>query len=345
MQRVIRSRAPLRISFCGGGTDVPPFPERFGGCVLSSTIDKYAYVSLRPLASDSIRVVSEDIGIDATFDPHADGAEAHSGKLNLPQAIFRRLETTAIDCYMHSDAPPGSGLGSSSAMIVALITALARNRGMHLDTYEIAELAIAIERDDLGIVGGLQDQYACSFGGFNFIEFNSDGVLVTPLRLSEDAIAELHYHLMLCFTGQTRVSSNILREQTQNVVDSKSAILESLTAIKAMTHEMKRFLLKGQLNEFGDLLDQSWSLKRKLATNISNSSIEELYDAAKAAGAVGGKILGAGGGGYLLVFVPFNKRARVRERLESFGGRVVDFQFDQRGARSWAVSGEAWIEG
>jgi D-glycero-alpha-D-manno-heptose-7-phosphate kinase len=339
---VVRSRAPLRISFCGGGTDVPPFPERYGGCVLSSTIDKYAYVSVRPYADRQIRVYSEDTGIEATFDAH--GGEALTGKLDLAQAIFRRFRTTAVDCFMHNDAPPGSGLGSSSAMIVALITALARSHTAQLTPYQVAELAFAVEREDLGIVGGLQDQYASAFGGFNFIEFSADGVLVTPLRITEEAVAELHYHLVLCFTGKTRLSSNIVAEQTQRVVASERSIVDNLNRSKELAVSMKRELLKGRLLDFGDLLDQAWALKRTLATHISNDTIEELYAAAKAAGAIGGKILGAGGGGYLLFFTPFNRRARVRERLEQLGGRVVDFQFDQQGARSWCVPRELWAD-
>jgi D-glycero-alpha-D-manno-heptose-7-phosphate kinase len=341
-QDVVRSRAPLRISFCGGGTDVPPYPERYGGCVLSSTIDKYAYVSIRPYADQQIRVYSEDTGVEATFDAH--GGEALNGKLDLAQAIFRRFRATAVDCFMHNDAPPGSGLGSSSAMIVALITALARERGAQLTPYQVAEFAYAVEREDLRIVGGLQDQYASAFGGFNFIEFSADGVLVTPLRISDDAIAELHYHLILCFTGKTRLSSNIVAEQMRRVVASEQTIVDNLGKTKALTIAMKRELLKGRLLDFGALLDEAWALKRTLATNVSNDTIDELYAAAKGAGAIGGKILGAGGGGYLLFFTPFNRRARVRERLEQLGGRVVDFQFDQQGARSWCVPRELWAD-
>ena len=192
---VIRSRAPLRISFCGGGTDVAPYPELYGGCVLSATIERYAYVSIRSHGARTIRVHSEDTGHDIVFDP--DRPDDSSGKLDLAQAIFGRFGASALDCFMHSDAPPGSGLGSSSAMIVAFIAALALKDRMHLSNDEIAELAYAIERDDLGIVGGMQDQYASVFGGFNFIEFEAEGVHVTPLRLSENAIAEFHYESLL----------------------------------------------------------------------------------------------------------------------------------------------------
>lgn len=339
---VTRSCAPLRISFCGGGTDVSPYPETVGGCVLSATIDKYAYVSVRRYQDEQIRVHSDDTGVTATFD--ALGGTKLTGKLDLAQALFRRFRATALDCYMHSDAPPGSGLGSSSAMIVALITALAREQGLHFSPYEVAELAYAIEREDLRIAGGYQDQYACSFGGFNFIEFGADGAFVTPLRLSEDAVAELRYHLVLVYTGTTRVSSNILEEQTRNVLAGDQNVISSLSRTKELTIAMKRALLRGKLLEVGDLLDQAWQLKRRLASNITNGAIDELYTEAKTAGAVGGKILGAGGGGFLMVVAPFNRRAGVRRRLEQLGGRVVDFQFDNRGARSWQAPAESWAD-
>jgi D-glycero-alpha-D-manno-heptose-7-phosphate kinase len=339
-QTVMRSRAPLRISFCGGGTDVPPYPERFGGCVLSATIDKYAYVSVRRNVDSSIRVISEDQGIDVSFG--AQGGTQLEGKIDLAQAIFRRFASSAIEVHLHADAPPGSGLGSSSTMIVALIEAMARERGLHLTDYQKAELACEIERNDLGIIGGLQDQYAAVFGGFNFIEFDRSGVQVTPLRLPEEIVAELHYHLLLCYTGTTRQSSTIISEQTQNVVREETAVMDSLAALKDLTLDLKRALLRGRLGEFGVLLDEAWNFKRRLASAITNDGIEEIYEAAKKAGAIGGKILGAGGGGHLLLFAPFNRRGTVRRQLEQRGVRVVDFQFEHRGSHSWMASEETW---
>jgi D-glycero-alpha-D-manno-heptose-7-phosphate kinase len=243
---------------------------------------------------------------------------------------------------MHCDAPPGSGLGSSSAMLVALAAALGRFQSLDLSLYDIAELALLVERQDLGIAGGMQDQYATAHGGFNFIEFTKGDVLVHPLRLSDETQDELHYHLMLCYTGATRFSSNILTEQTKNVADSKSDVIDALNEIKALTLEMRRMLLRGRLRDFGDLLDVSWNLKRRLASGISNDEIEMLYEGAKKAGALGGKILGAGGGGFLLTFTPFTRRQAVREALELAGGSIVDFQFDNRGARTWFADSESW---
>jgi len=338
---VTRSRAPLRISFAGGGTDVSPYPERYGGCVLSCTIDKYAYVSLRRHDDNRIRVISEDIGLEVYFE--AKGGHSLDGKIDLAQAILRHFQTTGLDCYMHSDAAPGSGLGSSSAMIVALIGGLAHRQGLHLTPDEIAETAYLIERTDLGIIGGMQDQYASSFGGFNFMEFTGSGVQVTPLRISEEILSELHYHLILCYTGRTRLSSNILAEQTANVQNADESVMESLAQMKTLTIALKHALLKGRLLEFGEILDASWQLKRKLASCISNAQIDELYANAKAAGAIGGKILGAGGGGYFLLVTPFTRRRRVHEALENSGGKVIDFQFEDRGVRSWSAAEETWL--
>jgi len=340
---VIRCRAPLRISFCGGGTDVPPYPERFGGCVLSCTIDKYAYVSARPRQAGSpTRVHSTDLRRIVEFSANGPGELTTENR--LAEAVIRRFRSSAIDCFMHCDAPPGSGLGSSSAMLVAFAAVLARYTRMELSADDLARVALLIEREDLGIVGGMQDQYAASHGGFNFIEFTADGVLVHPLRLKADTLDELHYHLMLCYTGGTRFSSTILQEQTRNVADSEGLVLESLSELKAMTYEMRKSLLQGRIREFGDLLDAAWVLKRRLASGISNAGIDELYDSAKRAGALGGKILGAGGGGFLLVFTPFIRRQAVREELERAGGQIVDFQFDPLGQRTWVAHDDTWVD-
>lgn len=334
---VVRCQAPLRISFCGGGTDVPPYPDLYGGCVLSCTIDKYAYVSARSREVDAVRVESRDLKRVMEFASHDD-----DGEPDLARSIIRRFGETALECYMHSDAPPGSGLGSSSAMIVALIGALAKRQGLSLTPYQIADLALKVERLDLQISGGLQDQYAAAFGGFNFIEFTKDGVVVNPLRIAQETLDELHYNLLLCYTGRTRLSSNILSEQTANVVSKNDRVMEGLSELKAMTVEMKRALLVGDCRSFGELLNDAWKLKRTFASGITDPSIDEMYEAACGAGAIGGKLLGAGGGGFLLFFVPFTRRDHVRLRLEEMGGKSVDFQFEPRGARTWSTSDSLW---
>jgi D-glycero-alpha-D-manno-heptose-7-phosphate kinase len=339
-QHLIRSRAPLRISFCGGGTDVAPYPERFGGCVLSCTINKYAYVTVRARDDAQIAIRSLDYGIDVTYDPSSLGSPG--GQLRLVEAIVRRFSASGLDIFMHSDAPPGSGLGSSSAMIVALCAALARFGGHELSTYELAELAFEIERDDLKITGGMQDQYAAAFGGFNFIEFEAHRVVVNPLRIHEDALNELHYHLLLCYTGATRESSNILTEQTQRVHESNEGALRALHRMKEMTLDLKRLLLRNELPKIGTTLHEAWLCKRQLAASISNPHIDELYEAAMCAGAWGGKILGAGGGGYLLVAAPFRRRSDITHALEALGGTMTEFQFDIAGVRTWTADEDTW---
>ena len=336
---VVRSQAPLRISFCGGGTDVPPYPERFGGCVLSCTIAKYAYVSIRALGQDIVRVHSRDLNKVLEFSHETD---PQSEEPDLAESIIRRFSERNLECFMHSDAPPGSGLGSSSAMIVALIAALAAKKGLALSPYDIAEAALTIERTDLRIMGGLQDQYSAAFGGFNFMEFSKDGVIVNPLKIAESTLDELHYNLLLCFTGTTRLSSTIIHEQTANVVNSNEDVLAGLADLRALTVEMKNALLTERCRTFGELLNEAWKLKRRFASGITNSQIDELYDEAMRAGALGGKLLGAGGGGFLLLFVPFTRRDDVRRRMETAGAKVVDFQFEMRPVRTWVASSDLW---
>jgi D-glycero-alpha-D-manno-heptose-7-phosphate kinase len=337
--RLVRAKAPLRISFCGGGTDVPPYPERFGGCVLSCTIDKYSYVTLRRRADDDVAIRSLDFGLSVRYDRATAQPDA---KLSLVHAIVERFDAKGVDVYMHSDAPPGSGLGSSSSMVVALSAAFARWSGRDIAPYDLAALAVEIERNDLGIVGGLQDQYAAVFGGFNYMEFTGEGVVVNPLRLTEPTMNELHYHLLLCYTGGTRLSSHIVADQTRGVEESESAVIDSLAQLKALTQRLKATMLTDRIDQFGAQLHEAWEQKRRLSASISNARIDELYETARAAGAWGGKLLGAGGGGYLLVCTPFTRRTAVAQALQEKGGQIVDFQFDSSGVRSWSAREETW---
>jgi D-glycero-alpha-D-manno-heptose-7-phosphate kinase len=208
---LIRAKAPLRISFAGGGTDIYPYPQKEGGCVISATINKYAYGSLRPTENDQINIKSLDF--DTFLNYKIDEELIYDGKLDLIKAAIIKFEgskSQGFDLFLHSDAPPGSGLGSSSTMMVTLVGLLKEFKKIPLTDYEIANLAYIIERKDLGIKGGLQDQYAATFGGFNYIEFLKDRVIVNPLRISQDVINELEHNLILCYTGKTRVSDNIM---------------------------------------------------------------------------------------------------------------------------------------
>lgn len=339
-----RAKAPLRISFCGGGTDVSPYPEERGGAVLSATIDKYAYASLRPISEPEVRITSLDFGLARTFS--ASGPLVPDGELDLVKGVWNHFLAEArgsstpggCEIFLHSDAPPGSGLGSSSTMVTTLVGVMSEWRRHPLTPYEIAELTYRIERQDLGLAGGRQDQYAATFGGFNFIEFHRDHTVVNPLRLRRDVENELEYALLLCFTGGTRLSAQIVSKQTQSYREGKPEVVAALDRMKEMTVEMKGLLLRGRLTEFGERLHEAWIEKQKLDPAITSSSIDELYRLARAEGAIGGKILGAGGGGFLLLYVPFDRKHRIAERMEAAGGRIVPFAFEGRGLQSWTAS-------
>jgi len=334
---IIRSKAPLRISFCGGGTDVSPYPEERGGVVLSATIDKYAFGSLRPVDNGEIHVTSLDYDIVAKY--HADQELVYDGELDLVKAVIKKMEYKGgLDMFIHSEAPPGSGLGSSSTMVVCLLGLFKHLLKKPMTDYEMAELAYEVERKDLAIRGGMQDQYAAAFGGFNFIEFLGNTVVVNPLRIPSDVINELHYRLLLCYTGRTRLSANILKHQTESYVQKKEAVVKALDELKALTVEMKNALLQGKVDAFGELLHEAWLNKKSLDKNISNNQIDDLYEAARKNGAVGGKILGAGGGGYLLVFCPFDKKHIIARKLDELGGQVVEFAFEHKGLQTWETS-------
>ena len=333
--KLIRSRAPLRISFCGGGTDVKPYPEEKGGCVLSTTIDMYAYATVKPRKDQEVHVTSLDYDIVAKY--HTQALE-YDGKLDLIKAALKLMNIQqGLELFIHSDAPPGSGLGSSSTMVVAVIGALAKWQKVPMTSYEIAELAYRIEREELGIQGGMQDQYAAAFGGFNFIEFNRNAVIVNPLRIHNEHLSELAYHLILCYTGKTRLSGHIVEEQRESYINRKSSVVNALDEMKALTIDMKNALLKGQLSEFAQMLHVAWESKKRLNQKISNESIDQLYAIARKNGALGGKILGAGGGGYLLVYAPFERKHIIAAELEAVGGQVVGFNFDYDGLQSWLV--------
>lgn len=337
---LIRSKAPLRLSFSGGGTDVPPYPEEHGGVVLSATINKYAFGTLAPFSDDGFTVESLDYDVVAKY--HSEQDLVFDGKLDLVKAVARRLWKDQADpglkLFLHSDAPPGSGLGSSSTLVVALIGVFKHWLRLPLTDYEIADLAYQIERKDLGIKGGIQDQYAATFGGFNFIEFLGSTVVVNPLRVDLNSLNELEYNLLLCYTGRTRTSAHILDRQIQSYEQKRGEVLLALARIKAITIEMKNRLLQGRLNDFGALLDEEWQNKKHLDSEISNPRIEEMYETARSAGALGGKLAGAGAGGYLLFYCKFDRKHLVAAALERMGGQVVEFGFEPRGLQTWSVN-------
>ena len=332
---IYRSRAPLRISFCGGGTDVSPYVEERGGVVLSTTINKYAYCSLIPRQDEEIQIQSLDYDVVAKYNRQEE--LQYDGELDLVKAVINKMGApTGLSLFMHSDAPPGSGLGSSSTVVVALLGLFRHWLRKPMTDYELAGLAYQVERIDLGIAGGMQDQYAATFGGFNFIEFNRDAIIVNPLRIDPATLNELEYHLLLCYTGKTRPSANILRTQIEGYVTRKADVVAGLDALKETTILMKNALLLGRLDDFGALLHEAWQHKKKLADRITDSYIDELYEIACQHGALGGKISGAGGGGFLLLYCQFDKRHIVAEKLEEAGGQMVEFGFEPHGLQTWS---------
>ena len=334
---IVRSKAPLRISFGGGGTDVPPYPEERGGAVLSTTIDKYVYCTLAERNDSSINVKSLDYDIVVKY--HVNGRPRYDGNLDLVKAATKVLGAkTGFDLFLHSDAPPGSGLGTSSALVVALVGAFKQWLMLSLTEYDIAELAYHIEREEAGVRGGRQDQYASAFGGFNFIEFLADKTIVSPLRIKRDTINELEYRLMLCYTGGTRLSAGIINDQVSGYLRGEQEVVRALDETKELAHSIKRALLLGNMNEFGLLLHEGWCCKKKFTTKVTDPGIDELYEVARRNGAIGGKLLGAGGGGYLLFLCEFDKWHIVAEELEKAGGKIVDFTFELRGMQSWTIN-------
>jgi D-glycero-alpha-D-manno-heptose-7-phosphate kinase len=333
--RVIRAKAPLRVSFAGGGTDVPPFPEREGGLVLSATINRYAYGALAPRNDSQIGLESVDFGLSLNYG--VDEEIIFDGRLDLAKAAIQRLGRGGYDLFLHSNAPPGSGLGSSSAVMVALIGLLKEYHGQPLTDYDVAQMAFDLERKDLGIKGGLQDQYAAAFGGFNYIEFEADRVIVNPLRIPADVIHELEHNMLLCYTGKTRSSDRIIEDQTNRWEGGDAGALAGLRAGKELAVAMKNALLKRRLSDFGELLGSAWEEKKKMSPRISNEFIDTAYAEARKKGALGGKVTGAGGGGYMLFYCPFQRKHHVAEALIAMNGVVTEFEFTPNGLTTWSI--------
>lgn len=339
---VIRGRAPLRVSFGGGGTDVSPFCEERGGAIIGSTINKYAYCSIIPKEDDEIVVHSLDFDMTVKYNTREN--YVYDGKMDLIKAALKCMDIRqGCEVYLQCDAPPGSGLGTSSTVMVALLSAIAKWKGVTLDAYELADLAYQVERIDLGIDGGYQDQYAATFGGFNFIEFHGrNDVVVNPLRIKKDVIHELQYNLLLCYTGNIHVSANIIKDQVGNYTNQNEDAVAAMSEVKALAYAMKDELLRGNLHSFGKLLDYGWQSKKRMSKKITNPQIDTLYDEAVKAGALGGKLLGAGGGGYLLMYCPYNIKHKVAARMEAAGGQLADWNFELRGAQAWTSNEERW---
>jgi D-glycero-alpha-D-manno-heptose-7-phosphate kinase len=326
-------RSPVRISFGGGGTDLPAYYEQYGGAVLSTAINKYFYTILSRRSDDRIQVISSDLRASETWKDIAQ-LDAKGNELEIPLAVLKELECNVpLDLFLASEIPPGTGLGSSGSVCVGILKALTSYFGLEYSCYQLAEKAFHIARNVLGRPVGKQDEYAAAFGGLNYISFDRDGTTtVEPLELEPDLARELQRNLMLFFTGASHNSWEILGEQEQAARGASVAPLSSLHGIHRLAGKMRDALRRGDLKEFGGLLDEGWQAKRQLSTKISNSRIDRLYCLARENGAHGGKITGAGGGGFLLLYCEPGFQSGLREVFAREGLREMSFEFDFKGA-------------
>ena len=339
---IYRSKAPLRIGLAGGGTDVSPYSDQFGGAILNATVSLFAYANIELTADKKITLHASDRNEEQIFDL---GPELPiNGTLDLLKGVYNRVkkdfEVPDIGFTLTTfvDAPAGSGLGTSSTLVVAILGVFVEWLKLPLGDYDIAHYAYQVEREDLRLSGGKQDQYAAMFGGVNFMEFyGNDKVIVNPLRIKPQYLHELENNLVLYYTSTSRQSAAIIDEQVKNVHSKNEKSIEAMHQLKEQARRMKEALLKGELNKFGEILDFGFQQKRRMAHNISNSVIEEIYEAAKKAGATGGKISGAGGGGFMIFYCPGNTRYKVIEKLKTFGGDVKSYTFTKYGLTTWGA--------
>jgi D-glycero-alpha-D-manno-heptose-7-phosphate kinase len=339
---IYRSKAPLRIGLAGGGTDVSPYSDMFGGAILNATISLYANATIEPTNDNKITLIAADRNEQEVYS--VTNNLPINGHLDLLKGVYNRLQkdyaftTEGFTLTTFVDAPAGSGLGTSSTLVVAILGVFVEMLKLPLGDYDIAQLAYDIERKDLQLAGGKQDQYAATFGGVNYMEFlEDDKVIVNPLRIREEYLHELENNLVLFFTATSRESATIIREQQSNVNANNESSIEAMHQLKEQANQMKIALLKGKLNDIGSILDYGFIQKRKMAKNISNSLMEEIYTTAKNAGATGGKISGAGGGGFMIFYCPASTRYNVIKALQQFNGEVKNYTFTTGGLTSWTI--------
>ena len=343
---VIRSRAPLRLGLAGGGTDVSPYCDEFGGAILNVTIGHYAYASIEPLTSGAVEFSSSDQQLAVTYDSST--KLQLDGNLDLLKSVhnyavrnFNAGQPLSLRLTTRVDVPSGSGLGGSSTLVVATLKAYAEFLSYALDDYELAHAAYVIEREDAGLLGGRQDHYAAAFGGFNFMEFGKNGsVLVNPLRIKESVSSELEASVLLFYSGASRSSGEIIAEQARNVETGNAKALEAMHQIKQEAMRMKEALLRGDFKLLHDVLRSSWDAKKRMASRIVNEKIELLYARALESGAYCARISGAGGGGFMIFFTDPMRKDRVADALRRCenNGIVYGCHFTNDGAQAWRVN-------
>ena len=339
---IIRSKAPLRLGLAGGGTDVAPYSDLYGGAILNATISMYAYATIQPRNDNKIILNSLDKNqrLEYTSTKHLE----IDNQLELAKGIYNRIvkdfthKPLSFELTTFVDAPPGSGLGTSSTLVVAILGAFTEWLGLPLGEYDIAHLAYQVERIDLNMAGGKQDQYAATFGGVNFMEFSKGNkVIVNPLRIRSKYLNELAYNLVLYNTETSRLSSKIIENQSRNVMQKNEASIEATHKLKQQAIMMKEAILKGELNSIGEILDFGWQNKKLMAKQITNKLIDDIYQSAIKNGASGGKISGAGGGGFMIFYCPNNTRIKVIEGLKKFGGDPQRYEFTKSGLTTWTI--------
>ena len=339
----IRARAPLRLGLAGGGTDLSPYCDEHGGAILNATIARYAYANLsfrndHRVCFSAHDVKEDDVAPLAAELPLDSGLRLHRGVYNRIVRDFLHGRIHAICVNTTVDAPPGSGLGASSALVVALVEAYRAAFDLPLGPYDVARLAFEIERVDLGLAGGRQDQYAAAFGGLNFIEFlPGERVIVNPLRIARPYLCEFEASLVVCFSGQSRASA-IIQDQVAAVVTSDKGTLAAMHQLKSDAVDMKQALLRGDIQNVSDILNRSWQAKRRTSELVSNSTVERAFELARNNGAVAGKISGAGGGGFLMLMTDPDNRYRLITALNENGMYASPVQFTEAGAEAWATS-------
>ena len=329
---IIRSRAPLRLGIGGGGTDVDPYASEKGGYVFNTTINKYAYCTLVPRKDHNMYVHSHSYG---KYQAPLDGGPLPlNGNMDLIKAVTNHFSIKdGFDINIRSDVPAGSGLGGSSTMIVAIITAVVNWLNMDLSKADIATLAYHLEREDIGLKGGRQDQYAAVYGGFNSLIMNAEGTIVKPADIKEDIINELQCRSVLCYTGTSRDSGKIIDTQVKSYKEGKNDA--ALDASKELAKDMRGALRAGNIDKLGVLLDKSWQYKKKFSNKVSNEQINGLYNVAMDNGAIGGKVSGAGGGGFMFYICEYDKKPQLSKALQDSGVAITDFMFEPKGVVSW----------
>ncbi len=338
---LVRARAPLRLGLAGGGTDVSPYCDEHGGFVLNATIDRYAYATVRTLEHPVLRFVAADQAAEREF--ALDDPLVLDGTLDLHKAVYRNMMAAIggrhripLELVTFCDAPAGSGLGSSSTLVVAMLAAFAELLNLPLDDYELAHLAYKVERVDCALQGGRQDQYSATFGGFNFMEFYAnERAVVNPLRIKPRVISELEASLVLFYTGVSRESGKIIADQRRNVQNGASDAVEAMHGLKREALVMKECLLKGDFNGMVQSMRLGWESKKRSARTVSNPLIDSIYSAAVESGALAGKVSGAGGGGFMMFLVRPERRMDVIRTLARFDGQVSNCHFTQHGSQAW----------